>query len=78
MTLEQFNKSVREYCEQMKIKNTHERFALTINGENILYTKLSKDTENYDLSNELGITLGFDGWVFAEVSDIPPEDFYKS
>ena len=73
MILEQFNSAVREYCKELGVKDTHERFIATIGGKNILYTKLSEETENWDLAHRVGINLTIDGWVFADVSDIPSQ-----
>lgn len=77
MKLIEFNLAVLSYCQKMGVTDLRNRFTQTIDGQNILYTQLSRDTSEQDNAFEIAETLGLvptcKSYIFAEVEDIPSE-----
>ena len=73
MTISQFNNAVEQYCKAKGIHDTLDRFIATIGGNNVLYTKLSQNTDDFELAHSVGLSLGVNGIVFADVSNIPTQ-----
>lgn len=72
MTTKQFNNAITTYCGQINATELGNRFISTIGGRNILYTQVNRDAD-FKAAEDLGITPTMEGWLFAEVSDIPSQ-----
>ena len=81
MTTSEFYQNLYRYIQHHRqtinenVEMLDEVFVQTFNLKTVLYQKTSVLDTDYDWKylSELGLTGSVEGWIFAEVSDIPSE-----